>query len=277
MRAALILLLLPATVFADAATPTAAVRGDRRADLTECSKRFERRFFNYLRVQAFGESAVKVMADADPPQVQFRVTTERKQVMVAAVIASDGNPRSDWERDDQWNYPIDPKILWRERRALPDLQGAVIVYHDPQGDEEWQRKTFVQLAKLAVDDCMAMTRWTAPEGTLSLRTVGGMFDETFRVDPSGAASLHRATDGGSIGEMATVSGRETAPLFALIRTYHLCAPVPAATGGALADHALTVDAPGLRCTVHLPGDTPIRAAVEELRDQLFPHRVIPRR
>jgi hypothetical protein len=270
MRAAFFLLLLPATVFADAATPTAAVRGDRRADLTACSRRFERRFSNYLR----GEGAIKVMADADPPQVQFRFTTERKQVMVAAVLASDGSPRSDWERDDQWNYPIDPTIAWRERRSLPDLQGAVIVYHDPHGDQDFERKWFVTVAKLAVDDCMAMTRWTAPEGTLSFRTVGGMFDENFSFDPSGAASIWRATDGGSIGEMATVSGRETAALFNLIRTHHLCEP--RVTSEQPIYLTLTVDAPGLGCTVRLPEDSPIRAPVEKLRDQLFPHRVMGR-
>ncbi len=242
----------PAPALADAAVPAPP-----RSLVAACAPRLQRALGD-----AFPDGRVVVMDAADPPEVQFVA-----KGLVAAVTAADGAPARGWERDDEWNYPIDRAIVWRERRSLPDGQGAVIVY---RGAARWAR--FLPLARRAVDDCLDhLTRWTPPAGRLAWSSGG----TTFTVDLDGSAAFGRTSDGGAAGEMATTAGREVARVLAVLRENRVCElGAPGRGGGA----TLAVDAAGLRCRVTLPSvtwrDDPraaaCRAAVESLRRRLFP-------
>jgi hypothetical protein len=223
--------------------------------------------------------------ELEPPFVSYRLVSPRGEQLDAVVQRDHGVTPHAWERDDKWNYPIDPAIAWREGRSLPDVQGQFSIAHRAQsrGASELQLAAFRVAAKHGIDKCMAaVSTWQAPGGTLRWEHVDtdGVV-ERLEIKADGAASWVRQTGGGAAGEMGMVSAAELGRVVKVLVENDACALRSADAGGTVA--ILSVAADGLTCTVRLcdaewRGSARARAAMDAvlgLRETLRASRARP--
>jgi hypothetical protein len=191
--------------------------------------------------------------DLEPAFVAYRLVSARQEQLSAVVQRDHGVPPRAWERDDKWNYPIDPALAWREARSLPDVQGQFSIAHRAQagGASELQLAAFRIAAKHGIDKCMAaVSTWRAPGGTLRWEHVDadGVL-ERLEIKADGAASWGRQTRGGASGEMGMVSAAELGRVAKTLVENDACALRSALESGAGASLSIATD--GLTCKVRL--------------------------
>jgi hypothetical protein len=224
---------------------------------------------------------------------EYRVGDPRGEEMVAVLMRAGNTSSSAWERDDQWNYPIEETLVWRERREVPDFEAQVAVFRDARGKgpSAARRVAFVAAARAGLDQCLSdASRWRAPAGALHWELSGSMYVEEFSVWPTGAASIAHHTDGGTVGAMASASAEDVDPVIEKLRANGFCALPVRPQGSNERLETIRLELPsgknqiGSVCSISMgegawradPRAAACRAAVIELRDKLFRGRELTR-
>lgn len=242
---------------------------------------------------ALGRELAAGRVVAAPERMEYRVGDPRGEELVAALLHGELGASHAWERDEQWNYPIEERLTWRERRNLPDFEAQVAVWRAARGKapSTARSKAFVGAARAALDQCLAeSSRWRPPAGTLHWQLDGFMYQEEFTVNPDGGASLAHHTDGGAVGAMATASAADVDPVVEELRASDFCGLPASALGSKERTETISIGVPsagnriGWGCQVSMgesawqadPRAARCRAAVIALRDKLFRGKALVR-